>query len=152
DAGAKLERNRIARIFERAHDVRAAERWMSGKRHLEGRRENAYTRARAFRRKQEGRLGQIELQRQRLHRRIVESAAILAHAQRIAFEGRFGEHVDDSIRVVVHSSSYASTASCSAVRARTSRASARNPAEEMSATSAIAASQWRGKFRSIERA
>ena len=80
-------------------------RAMTGERHLECRRENAHVCGSVLGGQQERRFGQVELQCERLHRRVVESAAILEHAQRIAFERRFGEHVDDSIRVVVHLSS-----------------------------------------------
>ena len=151
DAGTKLERNRVADIFERAQDVRAAERWMPGKRHLECRRENAHMGRRTLGRQQERRFGQVELQCERLHRRVVESAAILEHAKGIALKRRFGKYVDDSIRIAVHRDSYPTTTSGCALRVSTSRASARKPAGDISATSASAASAWRRKFRAIER-
>ena len=61
------------------------------------------TRARRARRGQhERRLRQVELQRERLHRRVVEAARVLEHAQRIAGERGLGEHVDEAERVVGH--------------------------------------------------
>src|SRR5438477_1390331 len=139
DAGTQFERHRIAGIAKRTDNMSGAERWMAGKRHLESRRENAHVRGRALRRQNERRLGQIELQRECLHRGVVQPATVFEDAQRIAFERRLCEYVDDSIRVTVHPGSVTSTAS-SAARSRTSRASARKPANEISRTSAHVAS------------
>src|SRR5438067_5670742 len=118
--------------------MRAAERRMAGERHLERRCENAYTRARALRRQQECRFGKIELQRNRLHRAVVECATIFEHAKRVAFERRFREDIDDPVCISIHAGSRA-TPSGSTVRAMMSRASARSPRDEISSTCAITA-------------
>ncbi len=55
-----------------------------------------------LRRQHERRLRQVELQRERLHRRRVEPARVLEHAERVAGERRLGEHVDDAKRVIAH--------------------------------------------------
>ena len=91
-------------LRQRANDVRGAERRMAGERHLERRREDAHARRRASRRQDERRLRQVELQRERLHRRVVDAARVLEHAQRIAAERRLGEHVDDAEGVGRHGS------------------------------------------------
>ena len=82
--------------------MRAAERGVTRERHLEGRREDAHMRAGPGRWKDERRLRQIELQRQRLHGGIVETATVLEHRQRIAGETFLGEDVDDAKGVIGH--------------------------------------------------
>jgi hypothetical protein len=73
---------------------------MPGEGHLEGRRDDAYAgrRSRGRCRKAEGGLRQVELKRERLHRRVVERARVLEDAQRVAREPvpRRGEHVEDA--------------------------------------------------------
>ncbi len=101
-AGAHLERYRVARVGERADDMRRAERRVAGERHFEGRREDAHVRGRRRRRQDERGLREVELQRQRLHRRVVEPARVLEDAQRVAGEHGFGEDVDDSVTVRWH--------------------------------------------------
>ncbi len=69
---------------------------MTGERHLERRREDAHVRRRASGRQDERGLRKVELQGERLHRRVVDAAGVLEHGERVAAEGRFGEHVDDA--------------------------------------------------------
>jgi hypothetical protein len=57
---------------------------VAGERHLEGRREDAHACRRAVGRQDEGGLRKVELQRERLHRRVVDAARILEHGERIA--------------------------------------------------------------------
>jgi hypothetical protein len=77
---------------------------VTGERHLVLRGENAHAGIRLVRRQDEGRLGKIELQRQRLHSCRVEALRPFEHAQWIARERRAGlrEHIDDTISVAGH--------------------------------------------------
>ncbi len=138
DARAHFQRQPIAGIRERAHDVRRAERRMARERHLERRRENAHVRGGRLRRQDERRLRQVELQRERLHRRVIEPLRILEYRERIAGERRFGEHVDDAKRVVA-SSMLLQAARGAAVRSSSCRASSRKAAGRASSTRNTAA-------------
>ena len=71
---------------------------MAGEGHLERGREYAHAphRTRVGRGKNEGRLGKIELKRERLHRLRIETLPVLEHAERISRERGFGEYVDDA--------------------------------------------------------
>ncbi len=129
--------------------MRAAERGVARENHLEGRREDTHMRGGPGRRKDEGRLRQIELQRQRLHGDIVETATVLEHGERVARQRRLGEDVDDAEGVIGHGLAIGSSASKSA---RTSRASAANAAGVTSPASTTLEDDAAGKLRSRERA
>ena len=98
-----LERDSIPRVGELAHHVRTAQRRMTGERHFERRREYPHMRGRVRRRQDERRLGQVELQCDRLHRRIVEPSSVFDDRERVATEAFFGEDIDDTKSEVAHS-------------------------------------------------
>ena len=85
------------------------------------------TRALALARRQdERRLGQVELQRDGLHRRIVEPPSVFDDREGISAETLFGEHVDDAeavVRMPVLFRRVGADSRCSTA-VRTSRASA----------------------------
>ena len=82
--------------------MRGAERRVTGKRHLEGRREDANVRGCAIGRQHECRFREVELQRERLHRLFVHAACVLEHGERIALERVLGEYIDDAKRISGH--------------------------------------------------
>ncbi len=77
---------------------------MARERQLVGRREDPDSPRRASCRggQDERRLGQVELQRQSLHGRLIEATAVLEDAQGIAAEHRFSEDVDESKAQLQH--------------------------------------------------
>ncbi len=84
--------------LQRAHHVRGPERRVPGEGHLVGRREDAHARGGPVRRQDERGLGEVELARERLHRRVVERAAVLEDAEGIAGERAAArEDVDDAV-------------------------------------------------------
>jgi hypothetical protein len=75
---------------------------VTGKRHLEGRREDANVRGGAIGRQHECRFRQVELQRERLHRLSSMPRASSKHGERIAGERVLGEYIDDAKRISGH--------------------------------------------------
>ena len=75
---------------------------MPCKEHLEIRCENAYARRSLITRKNESRLRQIELQRERLHDIVIKSSRIFEDAERIAREAITfdGEDIEEAIEVL----------------------------------------------------
>ena len=98
----------------------------------------------------ERRLRQIELQRERLHGRVVEAAPVLEHGERIAGERRLGEDVDDAkgVAVIVQ----LATASSASTRARSSRASARSASREVALHASMITGVRAGREIALERA
>src|SRR5256885_2630810 len=113
---------------------------MPCKGHLEGWRENPHPCVGDFRRQDERRLRQIELQREGLHVRVGKPSRILEHCERITGEPFFGKHVDDPksklapAAAVVQGLSTSSGARAS-LMASTSAANVAIAAADMSVTS-----------------
>jgi len=95
-----VQTQRIAAQSERATHMSSAERRVAGERHLVARRENSHRCLAARGGQNERGLGQVELARQRLHGRRVDTGAVLEYTQGIARERSpfAGEHVDQTER------------------------------------------------------
>ena len=102
-----------------------------------------------FGRQDERRLGQVELQCQRLHRRVVHAARIFEDGQRIAGERRLGEDVDDAEGVATAWRTSGCACAIAVRRAPGERAEGavgRGSSRDRDGASAI-----RGKFLAIDR-
>ncbi len=97
DAHAGLEPDR-AELERRTEHERRAEGRVPGERELLERREDPDTDvALALCRQHEDRLREADLERERLHRRLVEAAGIGEDSQLVAGQRRVGEDVGDDV-------------------------------------------------------
>src|SRR5207244_13200950 len=94
----------------------------------------ANERARHGRRQDECRLGEVELQRQSLHRLARQIDAVFEDGQRVAAQPLFSEHVDDAKGVVTHDALVVSNSRASNPDS-SSRASVEKPPADTSRTS-----------------
>ncbi len=102
DPVARLERDH-AQLQRRAEDERGAEAGMPGERDLVAGREDANANGAAFARRQdEHALGEAKLERQLLHRQLVEVARVGEDGQLVARERPVGEDVGDDIAKRTH--------------------------------------------------
>ena len=104
DAVARLERDH-AQLQRRAEDERGAEARVPGERNLVPRREDADADGAAFARRQhEDGLGEPELERQLLHRQLVEVARVGEDGELVARERPVGEDVGEDVAKRTHRS------------------------------------------------
>ena len=120
---------------------------MSREGHLEGRREDAQARRGLVCRQHERGLGQVELEGERLHGRVIEAAAVLEDAQRIAAERALREDIDDAEGVAHRTGSGAVASKAATI----SCASAFHAAASMARGTNVRAWALAGKLPSIER-
>ncbi len=98
DTRGHLQREGVSRQPHGARNMGGAQRRMSGKWHLVLRCENTHPGTGSRGRKNERGLRQVELQRQRLHRRRIQRSAVFEDAQRIAAETLVpaGKHIHET--------------------------------------------------------
>ena len=104
DAVARLERDH-AQLERRAKDERSAEARVPGEQNLVPRREDADpNRAPLARRKHEDRLGEPKLERQLLHREVVEVAGVGEDGELVARKRPVGEDIGEDVAKRTHRS------------------------------------------------